>query len=291
MGSGSIKAVLAGVLTLAAMGASDARADEPPADAGRELRLALALHRRTAATVAAPPEAGVAPTLPTVPAPAVAGTSSATSDEALAQSALQRMSEHLLRREGGQALALPVTPAFESLFESSLDRVYADLIGPPLDCCNCVTAASCDDSLFCNGVEFCSTGICTTGVPPCVDGDACTSDQCTEGLDLCAFAPVPPPAEVASLSLDRPVPASTVASLNWSAVSGASSYHVYRGEEADLADLACFASGVPSTAADDDGSVAAGGLYVFLVAAEGCGESSLGDSSFGPRPPTAVPCP
>jgi hypothetical protein len=47
--------------------------------------------------------------------------------------------------------------------------------------------ASCGDSLFCNGVEVCSSGTCVSPGSPCPgpDGDANCSESCDETADSC----------------------------------------------------------------------------------------------------------
>lgn len=43
--------------------------------------------------------------------------------------------------------------------------------------CRCTTNAECDDANACNGVETCSQGHCTLGIPPdCNDNNPCTTD-------------------------------------------------------------------------------------------------------------------
>ncbi len=46
---------------------------------------------------------------------------------------------------------------------------------------------SCSDGVFCNGAEFCLSGVCTNGsVPVCDDQNACTTvDFCDPNLDKC----------------------------------------------------------------------------------------------------------
>lgn len=51
----------------------------------------------------------------------------------------------------------------------------------------CETDADCDDGLFCNGIESCSTegSICVDGEPPCADNETCDDelDQCIPPCD------------------------------------------------------------------------------------------------------------
>ncbi len=56
-------------------------------------------------------------------------------------------------------------------------------------CDNVVDNGSCDDGLFCNGVESCSAvNNCQAGTPVvCNDGVGCTNDSCNEGSDSCDF--------------------------------------------------------------------------------------------------------
>ena len=51
--------------------------------------------------------------------------------------------------------------------------------------------ATCDDGLYCNGVEFCNPSLgCQPGTPPnCDDGIACTLDSCNEATDSCNHVP------------------------------------------------------------------------------------------------------
>jgi len=51
--------------------------------------------------------------------------------------------------------------------------------------------ASCQDALFCNGVEFCDPILdCEDGADPCgSDGIPCTADSCDETLDACIHTP------------------------------------------------------------------------------------------------------
>jgi hypothetical protein len=103
---------------------------------------------------------------------------------------------------------------------------------------------------------------------------------------------VPAPDEVTGLALAPESPGSSTATLSWSAVVDAEWYRVYRGEQCDLGDLACFDGHVSGTSVDDDGTVAASGLYCFLTTAVHCGlESTLGVDSDGDPRPDPPTCP
>jgi hypothetical protein len=115
-----------------------------------------------------------------------------------------------------------------------------------------------------------------------VDGDTCTSDVRLEDSQSDAFDPPPPPAEVASLAVERDGVTPVGATLNWSPVADADASHVYRGVMTDLGDMSCFAPMVPTTTVDDGGTPA--GLFLYLVSSIGCSESGVGDDSFGARP-------
>ncbi len=53
----------------------------------------------------------------------------------------------------------------------------------------CTTDRTCDDGLFCNGVESCETGTCVPGETIlCDDGIECTIDLCDDELDACVAA-------------------------------------------------------------------------------------------------------
>lgn len=60
--------------------------------------------------------------------------------------------------------------------QSVLDEIAA-VMGITL---GCDTDTECDDGVYCNGAETCSTGSCIAGTPPCIAG------QCDEGQRICA---------------------------------------------------------------------------------------------------------
>ena len=47
----------------------------------------------------------------------------------------------------------------------------------------------CPDSDMCNGSEYCEDGACTKVVPPCIDGDPCTIDECIPATSDCKVPP------------------------------------------------------------------------------------------------------
>lgn len=156
----------------------------------------------------------------------------------------------------------------------------------------CIAAVDCDDGSFCNGAEQCGSQGCASGTAPsCNDFDACTVDSCNAISDSCSYSPAPPPQPVGLLTLDRPLPGASTATLDWSAVGGAESYSVYRGEQSLLGDLSCFVGDVLPSQLDDDGAVAPSVLF-YLVASDACSqESSIGEDSEGvPRVNPAI-CP
>jgi hypothetical protein len=175
------------------------------------------------------------------------------------------------------------------LVAMAVERNFAVVAAGGLECCTCSSPAQCDDGVFCNGSESCESSICTPGGSPCVDGNPCTTDSCNEAGGSCSYSPVPPPNDVASLTLGRPGPGSPVAALSWSSVSGASDYNVYRAPQPNLSGLACYSPGVAGTTLNDDGATPP--IFLYLVSsATQCGESSLGSGTFGPRSNPA-PCP
>ncbi len=157
----------------------------------------------------------------------------------------------------------------------------------------CYVDANCDDTVFCNGAEWCNIqGTCSAGAPPsCDDGNPCTSNACNISLDLCQNDPLPDPGEVPFLTLATH-PGTTVATLRWSNQAAAETYNVYRGEKRDLSDMICYESFVLGTSLDDDGTFGAKGLYEFLVNSNGCGgTSSLGTDSLGAERKPFAWCP
>jgi hypothetical protein len=186
-------------------------------------------------------------------------------------------------KNGGKLV--PTPPTNDELLQQAIVKTFKQMLAGG-SCCPCVSAGSCSDGLFCTGVEVCSGNLCAYGAPACNDGNPCTIDSCTENTDSCSFTPVPPPAEVAQLNVDRAAPLSTVASLSWSGVSGANSYNIYRGASRSLGDLACFQSGVIATSQNDDGVRPANAFY-YLVSSVACGVSTLGSGNPSrPAPPT-----
>jgi hypothetical protein len=101
----------------------------------------------------------------------------------------------------------------------------------------------------------------------------------------CASCTAPVPGEVDDLLLGRSSPA--VADLSWDAEPGADTYNVYRGAQHDASDLACYLSGLGSTAVSDDGALPPAGeaLFYVVTAATCAGESPLGSGR------EAEPCP
>ena len=61
---------------------------------------------------------------------------------------------------------------------------------PSDTCVACLVDADCSDGVACNGAEVCTGGTCQPGTPVvCDDGQACTTDTCTEPSGACAFTP------------------------------------------------------------------------------------------------------
>jgi hypothetical protein len=199
-----------------------------------------------------------------------------------------RLPDAKAQLEGAGGKLVPTSPTNDQLLEQAIAKTFRQMLGGG-DCCPCAATGQCSDGLFCTGVEVCAAGLCAYGSPPCNDGDPCTIDSCTENTDTCTFTPVPPPAEVAQLNLSRSAPFSTVATLSWSGVSGATSYNIYRGASRALGDLSCFQSGLTGTSQNDDGAQPAVAFY-YLVSSQACGVSSLGTGNPNPRPP-APSCP
>jgi len=188
-------------------------------------------------------------------------------------------------RMGGKLV--PTAPTNDQLLEQAIAKTFQKMLGGG-GCCPCVAAASCNNGFFCDGAEVCIASNCELGPPACNDGNPCTTDSCTENTDTCSFTPLPPPPVVAQLNLSRVGPPA-LANLTWSAVSGANTYNVYRGTLANLANLACFQSGLTGTSQNDDGAIPTTAFY-YLVTSKACGESGLGSGNPNSRPP-APGCP
>jgi hypothetical protein len=138
----------------------------------------------------------------------------------------------------------------------------------------------------------CTTDTCA-GQPDataCNDGSACTlGDACSGGS--CSGAPVPPPAEVAGVSLSG----SSGTVLTWTALPGAVVYDVASATLSNLrvngtAGAGCLANNVAVASYTDVGPApAAGDGYYYLIRAQdSCGTGTFGTNSAGaPRLPTA----
>jgi hypothetical protein len=62
---------------------------------------------------------------------------------------------------------------------------------PALDArlASCAADGDCDDGIFCNGAETCSSGRCVVRMVACDDDVACTLDVCNEALRSCVSRP------------------------------------------------------------------------------------------------------
>jgi len=101
----------------------------------------------------------------------------------------------------GHAYRFAVTAYTDDGSESELSDEFALGAGLPctIDHCSSPTTCdfgvvadgeSCDDRLFCNGVERCQAGVCQPGEPPqCSDEIDCTRDSCDEALGRCRHDP------------------------------------------------------------------------------------------------------
>jgi hypothetical protein len=78
------------------------------------------------------------------------------------------------------------------------DCTFDTCVGGGTDCTHDAEAmegSSCDDGLYCDGPDSCSSGVCMAddpGYAACSDGDTCTLDSCTEGSSgpVCAHESV-----------------------------------------------------------------------------------------------------
>jgi hypothetical protein len=125
------------------------------------------------------------------------------------------------------------------------------------------------------------------------DGGSLTCDgNCFLDATLCTLCQDEMPGEVPGVQVSLASPGSTVAEVSWIAEPSAETYHVYRGEDPGLTDLSCIAQGVTGTSIQDDGTMPASGLSVYLVTAVNCnGEATLGFTGQGPERSMASSCP
>jgi hypothetical protein len=79
-------------------------------------------------------------------------------------------------------VAAPDTGADGSALDAATDAATRDSGLIP-----CTTATQCDDGLFCNGPETCSSGHCVAGSALCDDHIACTTDVCNETTRGCNY--------------------------------------------------------------------------------------------------------
>jgi hypothetical protein len=77
--------------------------------------------------------------------------------------------------DGNDRLDLLVSLSASGPISIDPPATYAVLLQPS----TCLSAAECDDGIFCNGAEWCGGGLCQPGTPPtCDDADVCTLDMC-----------------------------------------------------------------------------------------------------------------
>ena len=74
--------------------------------------------------------------------------------------------------------------------EADEEYVRKDIGMYPITTSGCVTAADCDDGIFCNGAETCVDRTCQPGTNPCADdGIFCNGEEtCSEENDSCGHA-------------------------------------------------------------------------------------------------------
>ncbi|MDH3786367.1 MAG: S8 family serine peptidase, partial [Acidobacteriota bacterium] len=109
------------------------------------------------------------------------------------------------------------------------------------------------------------------GVDPLSGYGLIQADEAVLVADCGSFAP----GETTGLVLDKATPGSVLVNLSWQPTTGAVTYNLYRGEQADLSDLSCLSQGIAGTTASD--TAVPVGQYYYLVTATNCaGESTLG---------------
>jgi hypothetical protein len=73
----------------------------------------------------------------------------------------------------------------DGICQDDPDGVQEPLLMVSLPAPPCSSDAECDDGVFCNGQETCTSGACLPGVAPCDDGIDCTLDSCSEATADC----------------------------------------------------------------------------------------------------------
>ncbi len=151
-------------------------------------------------------------------------------------------------------------------------------------CRNAGTNSTCDPAETCSGTSTtCPSNAYASSGTACNDGNSGTSNDVCNGSGTCAgttscTSPTAPAAPSGTAG-------NGAVSLSWGAVSGATSYKVYRDTSAtgSFATLAC--SPDPTTASCSAGSLTNGTSYYFKVAAvNSCGTSATSTASGGIAP-------
>jgi slime mold repeat-containing protein len=178
----------------------------------------------------------------------------------------------------------------------------------PPACSLCVSNATCDDGIFCNGAETCNlaTGRCQAPlVSACDDGNACTTDSCDAQGNSCTHVPLPPPGLVGNTVQATQNDSTGVTTVTWTAATGAVQYNSYRGtlpagtmgsRPGGPYDHVCFesadAAGNGSMLSSDAAAPPVGTGFYYLVSGENaCAEGSLGQASDLTPRPNPAPCP
>src|SRR5262249_17546055 len=79
--------------------------------------------------------------------------------------------------------------------------------------------------------------------------------------------------------------------VSWQAISGATSYNVYRGASPAAGDQTCLVVHATGLSAADGATPATGGLFYYLVSGSNAsGEGTLGTDSAGSPRPNPAPC-
>jgi hypothetical protein len=82
----------------------------------------------------------------------------------------------------------PTDTATETAEDTTVDSV-----SDPTDDGRCTYDDQCQNGLFCDGAETCTSGACQPGTPiQCNDHDPCTLDSCDEEAAACAHTPSAP---------------------------------------------------------------------------------------------------
>jgi len=151
------------------------------------------------------------------------------------------------------------------------------------DVCECMTAADCDDGMFCTGTEACTNGVCDQGAAPCQAAQACdeTQRRCggTPAQPVAGAAPGGDAGSAASAGKGGATPSGTAGT---GTVTGA----ITAGSPASSASGAAAVAGYSGASAAAGAAASGTGALAAPTKSSGC--SIIGTGSASRPGPLAV---